>query len=88
VLAYLLARTGAISNWWLIVVLIAVAAVLPLAARRLAPEAVAPGVGVGVGPGGDGDVPLELVGVSRPVTADDRAMLDAALDLPPAGAKR
>jgi branched-chain amino acid transport system permease protein len=89
VLAYLLARTEAISNWWLIVVLIAVAAVLPLAARRLAPEAAAaPGAGVGVGPGGDGDVPLELVGVSRPVTADDRAMLDAALDLPSAEAER
>jgi branched-chain amino acid transport system permease protein len=89
VLAYLLARTEAISNWWLIVVLIAVAAVLPLAARRLAPEAAgAPEAGVGVGPGGDGDVPLELVGVSRPVTADDRAMLDAALDLPPAEVHR
>jgi hypothetical protein len=55
---------------------------MPAAARKLAPEAYATlGWGAQAAPvGGAGtDVPLELVGVSRPYTAADREMLDAAL---------
>jgi branched-subunit amino acid ABC-type transport system permease component len=71
--AYLLARAGTISNWWLITICLAVGLALPAVARRLAPAAVP------AAPGADGDVPLELVGVARPYTAADREMLDAAL---------
>jgi branched-subunit amino acid ABC-type transport system permease component len=72
--AYLLARAGTISNWWLIVICVAVGLALPAAARRLTPAA-APAAASAAG----GDVPLELVGVARPYTAADREMLDAAL---------
>ena len=74
--AYLLALNETISNWWLIVVIVAVAGAMPLLAKRFAPapepaaEAVAE------------DVPLELVGLARPYTDDDRIALDAALGLP------
>ncbi|HET6953786.1 MAG TPA: ABC transporter permease [Acidimicrobiales bacterium] len=76
--AYVLARAHAISNWWLVVALAAVAAVLPPLSRRLAPDEVPAAV-----PAVDGDLPLELVGVSRPFRPADRVRLDAALDLPP-----
>jgi hypothetical protein len=79
---YLLARNGTISNWWFVVIVLAVIAAMPAAARKLAPEAYATlGWGAQAAPvGGAGtDVPLELVGVSRPYTAADREMLDAAL---------
>ncbi|MGH9235767.1 MAG: ABC transporter permease subunit [Acidimicrobiales bacterium] len=79
---YLLARNGTISNWWFVVIVLAVIGAMPAAARKLAPEAYAtPGSGARAAPaGGAGtDVPLELVGVSRPYTAADRDMLDAAL---------
>jgi hypothetical protein len=81
---YLLARNGAISNWWFVVIVLAVVAAMPAAARALVPEAYAsPGAGRAAAPGGGtgADVPLELVGVSRPYTAADREMLDAALGL-------
>jgi hypothetical protein len=82
--AYLLARNDTISNWWLIVATMAVIGVMPVAARRLAPELAEPGEPSG-GPGDRSsggvaaDLPLELVGVSRPYTVADREMLDAAL---------
>jgi hypothetical protein len=76
--AYLLARGDAISNWWLIVVIVAVAAAMPLLAKQFTPRP-APA------PGSDGDVPLELVGIARPYTDDDRIAVDAALGLPPNG---
>jgi branched-subunit amino acid ABC-type transport system permease component len=81
---YLLARNGAISNWWFVVIVLAVVAAMPAAARTLAPAADAtPGTAAPAAPGAGarGDVPLELVGVSRPYTAADGAMLDAALGL-------
>jgi ABC-type branched-subunit amino acid transport system permease subunit len=81
---YLLARNGAISNWWFVVIVLAVVAAMPAAARTLAPAADAtPGTAAPASPGAGarGDVPLELVGVSRPYTAADGAMLDAALGL-------
>lgn len=84
--AYVLARSDTIGNWWLIVITGAVIAVMPPAARRLAPPA---GAGAGAGEGarraeGIGEMPLELVGVARPYTPADREMLDSALDLPAA----
>jgi hypothetical protein len=81
---YLLARNGAISNWWFVVIVLAVVAAMPAAARTLAPAADAtPGTAAPAAPGAGArdDVPLELVGVSRPYTAADGAMLDAALGL-------
>jgi branched-chain amino acid transport system permease protein len=74
--AYLLALNETISNWWLIVVIVAVAVAMPLLAKRLAPAAE---------PSAEAereDVPLELVGLVRPYTEDDRVALDAALGLP------
>ncbi len=79
--AYLLARGDAISNWWLIVVIVAVAAAMPLLAKQFTPRP-APA------PGSDGEVPLELVGIARPYTDDDRIAVDAALGLPPNGHAR
>ncbi|HEX6421260.1 MAG TPA: ABC transporter permease [Acidimicrobiales bacterium] len=80
--AYLLARNDAISNWWLIVVVLAVGVAMPAAAKRLVPESAAP---AGAGPPGvppDGELPLELVGVARPYSVADREMLEAALGVP------
>jgi branched-chain amino acid transport system permease protein len=85
--AYVLARNETISNWWLIVITMVVIGAMPLAARKLAPEAFA---GAGDGAGGaaalpaaaQADLPLELVGVTRPYTVADREMLDAALGVP------
>jgi ABC-type branched-subunit amino acid transport system permease subunit len=79
--AYVLARNDTISNWWLIVVTMAVIAAMPLAARRLAPAA---GTGEAAATPVDGQaaLPPELVGVSRPYTVADRDELDAALGLP------
>jgi len=74
--AYLLALNDAISNWWLIVVIVAVAVAMPLLAKRFGP---APGPAAGAEAE---DVPLELVGLARPYTDDDRIALDAALGLP------
>jgi branched-chain amino acid transport system permease protein len=80
---YLLARNGTISNWWFIVVVIAVLAALNLVTRRVTAadrrdaEAAAEQLDET-----SADLPLELVGVARPYTAADREMLDAALDLP------
>jgi branched-chain amino acid transport system permease protein len=75
--AYLLARSGAISNWWLIVIIGAVAVAMPPLAKRFAPRDAA------AEPAAEAEeVPLELVGLARPFTDDDRARLDAALGLP------
>jgi hypothetical protein len=80
---YLMARNGTISNWWFIVVVIAVLAALNLVTRRVTAadrrDAEAEGEQLD---GTSADLPLELVGVARPYTAADREMLDAALDLP------
>jgi branched-subunit amino acid ABC-type transport system permease component len=78
--AYVLARNDTISNWWLIVVTMAVVAAMPLAAKRLAPAVDAAEAPAGPAPG-PAALPLELVGVSRPYTVADRAELDAALGL-------
>ncbi|HZB70698.1 MAG TPA: hypothetical protein VE395_01080, partial [Acidimicrobiales bacterium] len=77
--AYLLAREGTISNWWLLVIALAVGLAMPLAAKRLVPAAEPEGVAE---PLAAGPLPLELVGVERPFTEADRVMLDAALGLP------
>jgi hypothetical protein len=83
--AYVLARSGAISNWWLIVICLAVALAMPLLAKRLVPaEAVA---GAAASDGDGAAVPPELIGVTRPFVPGDRTKLDAALGLP-AGAGR
>ena len=85
--AYLLARDGTISNWWLIVVTAAVVVAMPPLARRSAPEpdlttATAGTPGAPAVAGTQADLPLELVGVARPYTVADREMLDAALGVP------
>jgi branched-chain amino acid transport system permease protein len=85
-IAYLLARGGAISNWWLVAIGVAVAVTMPLAARRLVPAAQRPGAEAAdavaaTAPAGR-ELPLELVGVERPYTEADRLMLDTALGLP------
>jgi ABC-type branched-subunit amino acid transport system permease subunit len=83
--AYVLARSGAISNWWLIVICLAVALAMPLLAKQLVPaEAVA---GAAASDGDGAAVPPELIGVTRPFVPGDRTKLDAALGLP-AGAGR
>ncbi|HEX8804837.1 MAG TPA: ABC transporter permease [Acidimicrobiales bacterium] len=86
--AYVLADAGSIGNWWLLVITLAVVLAMPASARLLTParepEPARAGARPGDGADGDGDVPLELVGVSRPFTTEDRAMLDRELDLPPA----
>jgi hypothetical protein len=74
--AYLLALNETISNWWLIVVIVAVAVAMPLLAKRFGP-APEPAAGAQAE-----DVPLELVGLARPYTDDDRIALDTALGLP------
>jgi branched-chain amino acid transport system permease protein len=77
--AYLLARGGTISNWWLLVIALGVGVAMPLAAKRLVPAAEPGGVAE---PVAAGPLPLELVGVERPFTEADRVMLDAALGVP------
>jgi hypothetical protein len=77
-IAYLLARGGAISNWWLVVVGVAVAVAMPLAARRLVPAEQPAGGAVATA---GGELPLELVGIERPYTEADRVMLDTALGI-------
>ncbi len=85
--AYVLARNETISNWWLIVITVAVIGAMPVAARKLAPEAYAEGEAEAGAAGAlpapeQADLPLELVGVARPYTVADREMLDAALGVP------
>jgi branched-subunit amino acid ABC-type transport system permease component len=80
--AYLLARNDVISNWWLIVITLAVGVAMPQIAKRLVPPEAAD---TGAPPEPAEPVaalPLELVGVARPFTPGDRIMLDAALGLP------
>ncbi|HET8618476.1 MAG TPA: branched-chain amino acid ABC transporter permease, partial [Acidimicrobiales bacterium] len=76
--AYLLARGGAISNWWLVVVGVAVAMAMPLAARRLVPAERPAGGGLAAA---GRELPLELVGIERPYTEADRLTLDTALGI-------
>jgi branched-subunit amino acid ABC-type transport system permease component len=81
-IAYLMARNGAISNWWLVTIGVVVALAMPLAAKRLVPPAEPAEAAAG------GELPLELVGIERPYTEADRVMLDAALGLPANGRDR
>jgi branched-chain amino acid transport system permease protein len=78
--AYLAARADLISNWWLIVIVGAIAVALPQVAKRLVPAG--EGVPEAAAEPAAGELPLELVGVSRPYTEADRVMLDEALGLP------
>jgi Branched-chain amino acid transport system / permease component len=78
--AYLAARADLISNWWLIVIVGAIAVALPQVAKRLVPAG--EGVPEAAAEPVAGELPLELVGVSRPYTEADRVMLDEALGLP------
>jgi branched-chain amino acid transport system permease protein len=78
---YLLARNDSISNWWFVVLVGAVVVAMLVAAKRLAPPALA-----GATPAdGHEDVPLELVGVARPFEPADRDMLDRELGLSAGG---
>jgi ABC-type branched-subunit amino acid transport system permease subunit len=83
--AYVLAFTDTISNWWFLVVTVIVILLLPTAAKTLVPEAYVP---ADVLEAKRTEIPLELVGIDRPFTDRDRVELDRglALDGAPMGA--
>jgi hypothetical protein len=86
--AFLLARSGSISNWWFLVIVGLVIVAMPSAAKRLAaPDGAGAGAEMAVpADGAPPELPLELVGVARPFAPADRAMLDRRLGLgPPRG---
>ncbi len=75
---YWLTATGAISNWWFLVLSVVVVLVLPIASRALMPQAhVAPGALDAK----RAEVPLELVGIDRPFTDRDRMEIERELAL-------
>jgi branched-chain amino acid transport system permease protein len=84
-IAYVFARNGTISNWWLITVIIVVMALLAVTAKRQAPAgAEAVDAAFGGADASTAELPLELVGVARPYSVADREMLDAVLGVPAA----
>jgi branched-chain amino acid transport system permease protein len=82
--AYLMARNGTISNWWLIVVTGLVLLALNVVTKRVtaADRRRAETAAAALPDAASADLPLELVGVARPFTVADREMLDAALGVP------
>jgi len=68
-LAYLLAWRNVISNWWFVVITLALFVLVPQVAQAITRERPAE------------EVPLELLGVDQPFTAADRDMLDRGLGL-------
>ncbi len=82
--AYLMARNGTISNWWLIVVTGLVLLALNVVTKRVtaADRRRAEAAAAALPDSASADLPLELVGVARPFTVADREMLDAALGVP------
>ncbi len=82
--AYLMARNGTISNWWLIVVTGLVLLALNVVTKRVtaADRRRAEIAAAALPDSASADLPLELVGVARPFTVADREMLDAALGVP------
>ncbi len=79
-LFYVLADTGAISNWWFVAATILMVLLWPTIARLVMPQAFRsadePERRKAL------DVPLELVGVDVPFTPELRAELDQALGIP------
>jgi hypothetical protein len=76
-IAYVLAYTDAISNWWFVIITALVIFVLPSAAKGLVPEA----YGLPERSAAAEEVPPELVGVDRPFSDADREHLDRELRL-------
>jgi branched-chain amino acid transport system permease protein len=76
---YLLRRADVINNWYLLVLSFLLLLLLPVVAQALMPQAFVPEEEEGQGTGED--VPLELVGIDRPFSEDDRVLLDAALGM-------
>jgi hypothetical protein len=87
--AYLMARNGTISNWWLIVVTGLVLLALNVVTKRVtaADRRRAETAAAALPDAASADLPLELVGVARPFTVADREMLDAALGVPAEGVR-
>ena len=76
---YGLTRGDVINNWWFLILSAALLLVLPVVAQALMPQAfVAEGAEA---PTPEEEVPLDLVGVDRPFTLEDRDFLDEALGL-------
>jgi branched-subunit amino acid ABC-type transport system permease component len=83
--AWLLAQQDLISNWWFVVLVAVIMIGVPRIAQALRPGAfMAPDEYEAR----KGQVPLELVGVDRPFTPADARMLDSALELDGAAARR
>ncbi len=77
-IAYAAAYNHTLSNWWFVVITIAVAVTLPAAAKVLMPQAYLPAEVLAAR---RSEVPLELIGLDRPFTEADRAFLDDGLTL-------
>jgi hypothetical protein len=75
-LLYLLALTGTITNWWFVILLFVLLAVLPIIGQMVMPEAF---VGAGEVARRRAAVPDELVGIDSPYTPEVRESLDRAL---------
>jgi hypothetical protein len=66
------------SNWWFVVGTAAVILLMPRVAMMLVPHAYVPEEVLAAK---RSETPLELVGIDRPFTPDDRVMLDNGLAL-------
>ena len=74
--AYILTRAGAISNWWFVAVTAGLIVLLPTLATVLVRQAAATVLATG-----SDLVPLELIGIDRPFSEDDRTAFDHAIGL-------
>jgi hypothetical protein len=77
---YLLRRADVINNWYLLVLTFIVMLLLPVVAQALMPQAFLPD-GEVVAEKDEDDVPLELIGIDRPFTEDDRDFFDHELGM-------
>ena len=81
---YLLAYSDAISNWWFIVGTTVIVLLLPAVGKAMAPAAFVDEAHAAPTPKAPqiDDMPLELVGLDRPFTVEDRDILDRELGIP------
>ena len=82
---YGLARGDVINNWWFLLLSFALLLVLPVVAQAVMPQAFVPEGAAAPTP--EDEVPLDLVGIDRPFTLEDRDFLDEALGLHGSGVK-
>lgn len=85
-LLYVLRRADVINNWYLLVFSFIILLLLPVVAQALMPEAFLP-EGETI-EDTEEDVALELIGLDRPFTEDDRDFLDHQLGLHGDGGRR